>query len=79
MKKAQEIASRAEEEERLAMLEEARQTKMAASGGMSAEERDKINKIVEEGADVDSVTLDETGVKKILLGFEKKVSKNQET
>jgi len=79
MKKAQEIASRAEEEERLAMLEEeARQTKMAASGGMSAEERDKINKIVEEGADVDSVTLDETGVKKILLGFEKKVSKNQE-
>merc|ERR1719348_462972 len=53
MKKAQEIASRAEEEERLAM-------------------------IVEEGADVESVTLDETGVKKILLGFEKKVSKNQE-
>ena len=41
--------------------EEARQTKMAASGGMSVEERDKINKIVEEGADVDSVTLDETG------------------
>merc|ERR1719342_659986 len=79
MKKAQEIASRAEEEERLAMLEEeARQTKIAASGGMSAEERDKINKIVEEGADVESVTLDETGVKKILLGFEKKVSRNQE-
>jgi len=79
MKKAQEIASRAEEEERLAMLEEeARQTKIAASGGMSSEERDKINKIVEEGADVESVTLDETGVKKILLGFEKKVSKNQE-
>merc|ERR1719259_856889 len=79
MKKAQEIASRAEEEERLAMLEEeARQTKIAASGGMSSEERDKINKIVEEGADVESVTLDDTGVKKILLGFEKKVSKNQE-
>merc|ERR1719259_12956 len=79
MKKAQEIASRAEEEERLATLEEeARQTKIAASGGMSSEERDKINKIVEEGADVESVTLDETGVKKILLGFEKKVSKNQE-
>merc|ERR1719391_179310 len=79
MKKAQEIASRAEEEEKLAMLEEeARQTKMAASGGMSSEDRDKINKIVEDGADVESVTLDETGVKKILLGFEKKVSKNQE-
>merc|ERR1719391_7860 len=79
MKKAQEIASRAEEEERLAMLEEeARQTKMAASGGMSSEDRDKINKIVEDGADVESVNLDETGVKKILLGFEKKVSKNQE-
>merc|ERR1719394_1679079 len=83
MKKAQEIASRAEEEERLAMLEEeARQAKLAAGtssgGGISSQERDKINKIVEEGADVESVTLDETGVKKILLGFEKKVSKNQE-
>merc|ERR1719391_405035 len=79
MKKAQEIASRAEEEERLAMLEEeARQTKIAASDGMSSEDRDKINKIVEDGADVESVNLDETGVKKILLGFEKKVSKNQE-
>ena len=27
---------------------------------------------------MDSVTLDEAGVKKILLGFEKKVSRNQE-
>ena len=31
-----------------------------------------------QGADIDSVNLDEAGVKKILLGFEKKVSKNQE-
>ena len=67
--------------------------------GMSSQERDKINKLVEEvghlnyfnnhttttltmcpyqGAGMDSVTLDEAGVKKILLGFEKKVSRNQE-
>merc|ERR1719347_1469664 len=82
MKKAQEIASRAEEEERLAMLEEeARQAKLAGSssgGGISSQERDKINRIVEEGADVESLNLDEAGVKKILLGFEKKVSRNQE-
>merc|ERR1719471_1000311 len=83
MKKAQEIASRVEEEERLAMLEEeARQAKLAAAGrsseALSSQEREKINKIVEEGADIDSVNLDEAGVKKILLGFEKKVSKNQE-
>ena len=31
-----------------------------------------------KGAGMDSVTLDEAGVKKILLGFEKKVSRNQE-
>merc|ERR1719394_746316 len=83
MKKAQEIASRAEEEERLAMLEEeARQAKLAAGsssgGGISSQERDKINRIVEEGADAESLNLDEAGVKKILLGFEKKVSRNQE-
>merc|ERR1719450_1869124 len=83
MKKAQEIASRAEEEERLAMLEEeARQAKLAAGsgsgGGISSQERDKINRIVEEGADMESLNLDEAGVKKILLGFEKKVSRNQE-
>merc|ERR1719422_251786 len=83
MKKAQEIASRAEEEERLAMLEEeARQAKLAAGsssgGGISSQERDKINRIVEKGADAESLNLDEAGVKKILLGFEKKVSRNQE-
>merc|ERR1719310_1059722 len=82
MKKAQEIASRAEEEERLAMLEEeARQAKLASNGsggGISSQERDKINRIVEEGADMESLNLDEAGVKKILLGFEKKVSRNQE-
>merc|ERR1719445_2234103 len=82
MKKAQEIASRAEEEERLAALEEeARLAKNAAQGrsvASSSSEREKIDKIVEEGADQETVTLDEAGVKKILLGFEKKVSRNQE-
>ena len=46
------IASRAEEEERLALLEEeARRAKLAADmseTGMSSQERDKINKLVEE-------------------------------
>ena len=31
-----------------------------------------------QGADAESLNLDEAGVKKILLGFEKKVSRNQE-
>ena len=34
--------------------------------------------MVESGADIDTVQLDETGVKKILLNFEKKGLKNQE-
>merc|ERR1719350_34727 len=82
MKKAQEIASRAEEEERLAALEEeARLAKSAAqgrAGASSSSEREKIDQIVEKGAEQETVSLDEAGVKKILLGFEKKVSRNQE-
>merc|ERR1719445_2324948 len=82
MKKAQEIASRAEEEERLAALQDGpRLAKNAAQGrsvASSSSEREKIDKIVEEGADQETVSLDEAGVKKILLGFEKKVSRNQE-
>jgi len=79
-KKAQAIASRAQEEERLAMLEEeARQAKLAQQqNGISTEERAKINQIVEQGAEMESVTLDEAGVKRILLAFEKKTTKNQE-
>merc|ERR1719232_50361 len=73
MKKAQEIASRLEEEARLA--KNAAQGRSVAS---SSSEREKIDKIVEEGADQETVSLDEAGVKKILLGFEKKVSRNQE-
>merc|ERR1719350_13369 len=82
MKKAQEIASRAEEEERLAALEEeARLAKSAAqgrAGASSSSEREKIDQIVEKGAEQETVSLDEAGVKRILLGFEKKVSRNQE-
>merc|ERR1719350_2592724 len=82
MKKAQEIASRAEEEERLAALEEeARLAKSAAqgrAGASSSSEREKIDQIVEKGAEQETVSLDEAGGKKILLGFEKKVSRNQE-
>merc|ERR1719225_1960186 len=80
MKKAQEIASRAEEEERLAMLEEeARQAKGARGDqDVSSSQREKIDKILEKGEDHETVSLDEAGVKKILLGFEKKVSRNQE-
>jgi len=79
-KKAQAIANRAQEEERLAILEEeARQAKLAQQqNGISSEQRAKINQIVEEGAEMETVTLDEAGVKKILLAFEKKTTKNQE-
>jgi len=86
-KKAQAIASRAQEKERLALLEqEARQAKQqqvgaAAEGqeeGISQQERDRIDKLVEKGAEMDSLMLDEGGVKKILLAFEKRVTRNQE-
>merc|ERR1719220_386210 len=71
MKKAQEIASRAEEE--------ARQAKGARGDqDVSSSQREKIDKILEKGEDHETVSLDEAGVKKILLGFEKKVSRNQE-
>merc|ERR1719225_1564114 len=80
MKKAQEIASRAEEEERLAMLEEEARQARGARGDqdVSSSQREKIDKILEKGEDHETVSLDEAGVKKILLGFEKKVSRNQE-
>jgi len=79
-KKAQAIANRAQEEERLAMLEEeARQAKLAQQqNGISSEQRAKINELVEQGAEMENINLDETGVKKILLAFEKKTTKNQE-
>ena len=31
-----------------------------------------------QGADLDTVTMDETGIKKTLLAFEKKTTRNQE-
>ena len=77
------------------MEEEARQAKLASGqAGISSQEREKIQQIVEQvvcrpdstsvsqrvlqGAELDNVNMDETAVKRILLGFEKKVSKNQE-
>jgi len=81
-KKAQEIASKAQEDERMATLEEeARQARLAAGekeGGLTNDQKAKIDKLVEQGADLDNVALDETGIKKILLAFEKKTTKNQE-
>merc|ERR1719232_1701374 len=73
MKKAQEIASRLEEEARLA-----KSAAQGRAGASSSSEREKIDQIVEKGAEQETVIMDEAGVKKILLGFEKKVSRNQE-
>jgi len=79
-KKAQAIANRAQEEERMAMLqEEAKQAKLAQQqNGITTEQRAKINELVDKVADMENITLDEAGVKKILLSFEKKTTKNQE-
>jgi len=79
-KKAQAIAARAQEEERMALLEEeARQARAhAQKGGISDEQRAKIAKLVEQGAELDTITMDETGIKKTLLSFEKKTTRNQE-
>lgn len=71
-KRAQDIAARAEvEEERKAKYLRTEEDKL------SAEYQDKIDRMLEneEGGE----TLDETGVKKIILAFEKKALKNQET
>jgi len=82
-KKAQEIAARAQEDERLAVLEEeARQAKEASKAGetgISSEQRAKIDELVEQGARGDAPDMEtEAGFKKVLLGFEKKTSRNQE-
>jgi len=78
-KRAQEAASRAREDERLAMLEEeAKQSRLQKDGRLTSDQQAKIDELVESGADIDTVQLDETGVKKILLNFEKKGLKNQE-
>ena len=37
-----------------------------------------ITKLYLQGADLDTVTMDETGIKKTLLAFEKKTTRNQE-
>lgn len=79
-KKAQEIAARAQEDERLAMLEEeAKQARLSKKNGLSQDDRDRIRDLVEKGADIEAPQLDEAGIKRILLQFEKKTLKNQET
>jgi len=71
-KRAQDIAARAEvEEERKAKYLRTEEDKL------SAEYQDKIDRMMEN--DEGGETLDETGVKKIILAFEKKALKNQET
>ena len=77
-KKAMAIAMRAQEEERLAMLEEEARVAKNQQDGINNEQRDRINSIVEQGANLDSVTMDEQGIKKTLLTFEKKTTRNQE-
>ena len=77
-KKAMAIAMRAQEEERLAMLEEEARQAKNQQDGINNEQRNRINSIVEQGANLDSVTMDEAGIKKTLLSFEKKTTRNQE-
>jgi len=77
-KKAMAIAMRAQEEERLAMLEEEARQAKNQQDGINNEQRNRINSIVEQGANLDSVTMDEQGIKKTLLTFEKKTTRNQE-
>jgi len=77
-KKAMAIAMRAQEEERLAMLEEEAKQAKNQQDGINSEQRDRINSIIEQGANMDSVTMDEAGIKKTLLSFEKKTTRNQE-
>jgi len=77
-KKAMAIAMRAQEAERLAMLEEEARQAKNQKDGINNEQRNRINDIVEQGANLDSVTMDEQGIKKTLLTFEKKTTRNQE-
>jgi len=73
-KRALEIAAKAEIEKNIT---EERQAKVAKKDGLSDQDREKIEQLM-EGSD-DASTLDETGVKKIILQFEKKALKNQES
>jgi len=75
--KAMAIAARAQEEERMAVMEaEARQARQG--DGVTEEQRVRIDTIVEAAAGVQAVTMDEQGIKKTLLTFEKKTTRNQE-
>jgi beta-catenin-like protein 1 len=73
-KRAQDIAYRAEVER---VHEEERRAKYPRTENdkLSAENHEQIDKMMEKGED----SLDDTGVKKIILAFEKKALKNQET
>lgn len=78
-RRAQEAANRAREEERMNMLEEeARQARLQQEGKLTTDQKAKIAELVDSGETLENVQLDETGVKRILLNFEKKVLKNQE-
>merc|ERR1719509_234557 len=79
MRRAQEAANKAREEERMNMLEEeARQARLQQEGKLTTDQKAKIAELVDSGETLENVQLDETGVKRILLNFEKKVLKNQE-
>jgi len=78
-RRAQEAANKAREEERMNMLEEeARQARLQQEGKLTTDQKAKIAELVDSGETLENVQLDETGVKRILLNFEKKVLKNQE-
>jgi len=72
-KRALEIAAKAESER--AELEE-RAAKVARKDGLTQSEKEKIEEMLEQN---EEAAVDETGVKKIILQFEKKALKNQET
>jgi len=73
-KRAQEIAAKAEIEK--AMMEEYL-AKTANKNKLSDEVQEKIDKVMGDGEEQQQ--LDETGVKKIILQFEKRALRNQET
>ena len=79
-RKKQRVEQQRRERERMAMLETeaAMSSRPANDDGLTEEQRNKIRELVDNAEDDGSKVLDETEMKKLILSFEKRVTKNQE-
>ena len=76
--RAKAIAAKAEEDAKMRQLEQDALEKKQNVTAYDDDHVHKISQLVDQGESFDQVSLDSVGIKRLLLMFEKKVTKNQE-